>query len=119
MEAASGEKKTWRRKIKKFIGAKGLLESIEQAECQLGIVLHDLQLDQTESFMEQLVNDFRTMKETFESFGSTQSSLDSSKTNQQEMDEALQAVLDETLEIVVDSSTSHNAADGNTRKAIL
>lgn len=49
MEAASKERKTWRSKIKKLIGAKDMSKAMFLAEGQLNIVLYDLGMDQTMS----------------------------------------------------------------------
>jgi serine/threonine protein kinase len=111
MEAASKERESWRSRIKKFIGAKDLTRAIEQAEQQLNNVLQDIGVDETSSMKELINEGFKNMMELLESFGSRQSSIEPSKTNQEELNEALDTTLKGTSEIVLSDPISSSSGD--------
>jgi len=109
LQGASREPKTWKHRIKKLIGAKGVWEALANADQQLSVVLQDFQIDQSSFMFEEVFQEVKEMKELGQSmkdmmvrFSRTASTANSSLTNQEELDEALNMILDASHEVTLD-----------------
>ena len=109
MEAASSNDKSTIAKLKGTLGSKNLLESIQDAERQLNIVLNDLHMQQSNAIyarLDDLTNNVAVLLDQFAANNTVNSS--SSTTIQEKVQEILQECKEKTPELVITNDDKNN-----------
>mmetsp|Transcript_43296 Transcript_43296/g.104650 ORF Transcript_43296/g.104650 Transcript_43296/m.104650 type:complete len:900 (+) Transcript_43296:87-2786(+) len=101
LQAASRDPKTWNHKISKLIGEKEVMDRVASADHQLCVVLQDFQIDQSSFMFTEINKEMKDMKEMMETFAMAASTTNSNLTNQEELDAALAAVMDNSREVAL------------------